>query len=428
MNNSQAQQTNQTPNQTQATLNRYHGFFALDKALSNSTPVLRLKKNEERRLLAGHLWVYSNEVDTRATPLGEFTAGSSVAIHTNRDQCIAMATVNPHSLICARVYSHRQDEQLDVDLLVRRLQAARDWRAQCYPEPFYRLVHGEGDWLPGLVIDRYGDLLVLQTNTLAMQMRLDAIVEALQQVFKPTGIYLRNTSGARNLEGLESESRVVDGTVPDTVQIIENGLKFEVPVKDGQKTGWFYDHRDNRQRLQSLCKGKRVLDAYCYLGAWGMNALAGGATEVVAIDSSESAIEGARKNAELNGYGDTWQGVQGDVSEVLKSMEAEKFDVVILDPPAFIQRAKDKRNGQQKYLSVNTAAAGLLSDGGLLVSGSCSHHLSSEALQKTVLQAGKRRHRGVQVVGTGGQGMDHPVHAAIAETAYLKVVYGRVIR
>jgi 23S rRNA (cytosine1962-C5)-methyltransferase len=407
------------------------GIIALlpsGQTLSDNTPVLRLKKNEERRLLAGHLWVYSNEVDTRTTPLGDFAPGSAVAVHTSRDQCIAMATINPHTLICARVYSHRVQEQLDTDLLVRRLQAARQWRDQCYPQPFYRLVHGEGDWLPGLVVDRFGDVLVVQTNTLAMQLRIDSIVEALQQVFSPAGIYLRNTSSSRQLEGLEMESRVVAGEVPDSVEIIENQLKFEVPLKAGQKTGWFYDHRDNRQRLQSLCSGKRVLDAYCYLGAWGMNALAGGASEVVAIDSSETAIASAGKNAALNGYGEKWQGVQGDVSEVLKSMDSEKFDVVILDPPAFIQRAKDKRNGQQKYLSVNTAAVGLLAEGGLLVSGSCSHHLSTEALQKTVLQAGKRRHRGVQVVGKGGQGMDHPVHAAIAETAYLKVVYGRVIQ
>ncbi len=395
--------------------------------MSNNTPVLKLKKNEERRLLAGHMWVYSNEVDTAASPLNAFDAGGQVAVHSSRDQFIGMAYVNPRSLICARVYSHQRDRAFDRELLVARLQAAQLWREQCYGDACYRLVHGEGDWLPGFVVDRFGDYLVVQANTAGAYQCLELLTDALQEVLKPAGILLKNTSATLSLEGLDSETKVLAGDVPETVTLKENGLTFNAMIRSGQKTGWFYDHRDNRLRLQSVCRGKRVLDAYSYLGGWGVNALAGGAASCVAIDSSGQALAGAEDNARLNGFASEWSGIEGDVSDVLKSLKSERFDVIVLDPPAFIQRAKDKRAGLQKYISVNALACGLLNEGGLLVSGSCSHHLTIDQLQKAVLQAGKGKGRSVQLVGNGGQGADHPVQAAIPETAYLKCVYGRVI-
>ncbi|MEM7257202.1 MAG: class I SAM-dependent rRNA methyltransferase [Pseudomonadota bacterium] len=396
--------------------------------MSINTPILRLKKNEERRLLAGHLWVYSNEVDTSVSPLTSFDTGAQVAVHTSRDQFIAMAYVNPRSLICARVYSHRRDQALDVGLLVSRLTAALQWRAQCYDNDCYRLVHGEGDWLPGLVVDRFGSHLVVQMNTAGMFQLIEPITEALQQVVAPQSILLKNSSATLSLEGLDAQTRVLAGEEVESVELQENGLTYRAPIRSGQKTGWFYDHRDNRLRLQSYCRGKRVLDAYSYLGGWGINALAGGADSCVAIDSSAQALAGAAENARINGFDSSWSGIEGDVSEVLKSLKSERFDVIVLDPPAFIQRAKDKRKGLQKYISINSLAAGLLNDGGLLVSGSCSHHLPVDQLQKAVLQAGKGKNRSVQLVGVGGQAADHPVQAAIPETAYLKCVLSRVVR
>ncbi len=396
---------------------------------AKSTKSLYLKKSEERRLLAGHLWVYSNEVDTAKSPLKECQSGDQVQVHSSRGKPIAMACVNPQSLICARVYSFKPGEALTERLIERRIAAALALRNAVYDQPCYRLVHGEGDWLPGVIIDRYGDYLVMQINTAGMQAVEEMLVAVLVRLLKPSGIYLRNSSPFRALEGLPQEDSLAFGEIPDTTTLVENGLNYEIPLKTGQKTGWFYDHRDNRLALQGFCKGKRVLDAYSYLGGWGMNALAGGADQVVAVDSSAAAVEGGQRNAALNGFADRWTGVKGDVAEVLKGLRdnGEQFDVVVLDPPAFIQRAKDKRRGIEKYRSVNSQAAGLLSRGGMLVSGSCSHHLTDAELQRAVLHAGRSRGFGVQVVARGHQGRDHPVHAAIPETEYLKAVFTRML-
>lgn len=393
-------------------------------------PMLVLKKNEERRLAAGHLWVYSNEVDKSKSPLKTFTAGEQVPVYSSRGKFIAMACVNSHSLICARVYSYRRSEFINQDLIKSRLATALALRDQCFDQPFYRLVHGEGDWLPGLVIDRYGEYLVLQTNTAGMDRELQVVVAALVELLSPAGIYLRNTSSSRELEGLESIAEKVHGDVPESTEIVENGIRYQIPLTSGQKTGWFYDHRDNRQTLQRFCSGKRVLDAYCYLGGWGMNALAAGASQVTAIDSSVAAIDGAQINARLNGFDDRWQGLRGDVSEQLRHLRqtSEKFDVVILDPPAFIKRAKDKKAGIEKYRSVNTLAMGLLNPGGMLVSGSCSYHLAESELQRVMLHSSQHAGRTLQILARGHQAIDHPVHAAIAETEYLKAVFARLIR
>jgi len=246
----------------------------------------------------------------------------------------------------------------------------------------------------------------------------------------PGGVYLRNNSAARELEGLASVVETAYGEVPETIEILENDIRYQIPLTSGQKTGWFYDHRDNRQTLQRFCKGKRVLDGYCYLGGWGMNALAAGATHVTAIDSSAAAIDGAENNARLNGFDDRWQGLRGDVSEQLRHLRqtSEKFDVVILDPPAFIKRAKDKKAGIEKYRSINALAMALLNPGGMLVSGSCSYHLTEGELQRVMLHSSQKAGRTLQILARGHQALDHPVHAAITETEYLKALFARLIR
>lgn len=397
---------------------------------ANSQRMLVLQKNEERRLAAGHLWVYSNEVDKTKSPLKSFAAGEQVPVYSHRGKFMAMACVNSHSLICARVYSYRRSELIDVDLIKARIATALALREQCFDQPFYRLVHGEGDWIPGLIIDRYGDYLVVQTNTAGMDQVLQSVVEALVELLSPAGIFVRNTSSSRALEGLDSVAETVHGEVPEVAEIVENGIRYEIPLTGGQKTGWFYDHRDNRNTLRRFCGGKRVLDAYCYLGGWGMNALAAGASNVTAIDSSAAAIEGAGNNARLNGFDDRWQGIRGDVSEQLRHLRqtAEKYDVVILDPPAFIKRAKDKKAGIEKYRSVNSLATGLLNPGGMLVSGSCSYHLTEGELQRAMLHSSQNAGRTLQILARGHQAIDHPVHAAIAETEYLKALFTRLVK
>ena len=398
---------------------------------SAALPKLYLKKNEERRLDAGHLWVYSNEVDIKKTPLKSIQAGTAVALYSQRGQFCGNAYVNPRSLICARVFSFREGQRLDKDLLTRRINAALALRDSLYDFPAYRLIHGEGDLLPGLVVDRYDSVLVVQLSTAGMQAIESDVIDALVECVKPSVVHVRSTSAIRELEGLERREETVFGALTDTVTIKENGLLFEVPVMQGQKTGWFYDHRDNRQLLQKVCKGKRVLDAFSYLGAWGINALAGGAAEVVAVDSSQSACDGASRNAKLNQFESKHTVVKSDVAEYLAKARddgTEKFDVIVLDPPAFIQRAKDKRNGTEKYRKINTLAARLLNPNGLLVSASCSHHLTEPDLQRVMLQSARSAGCGLQVLYRGHQGPDHPVHAAIPETEYLKTIFARLLR
>ncbi len=399
--------------------------------LDSNLPKLYLKKNEERRLDAGHLWVYSNEVDTKKTPLKDLPAGSAVALYSQRGQFCGNAYVNPRSLICARVFSFREGQALNKELLIRRIHAALKLRESLYEYPAYRLIHGEGDLLPGLVVDRFDSTLVVQISTAGMQLIESDVIEALVECLNPSGIHIRSTSAIRELEGLEPREETVHGTVPAVVHIKENGLGFDVPMKGGQKTGWFYDHRENRLLLQKYCHGKRVLDAFSYLGAWGINALAGGATEVVAIDSSQAACDGAVRNAQLNNFDESKYSVmKGDVADCLarlKEGSAQKFDIIVLDPPAFIQRAKDKRNGTEKYRKINSLAAKLLSENGLLVSASCSHHLNEADLQRVMLQSARSVGCGLQVLARGHQGPDHPVHAAIPETEYLKAIFARLI-
>ena len=350
-------------------------------------PGLVLGKNEERRLEAGHLWIFSNEVDTKRTPLTAIEPGAQVPLWSSRGKFLAMAGVNPHSLICARVYSYTRGEALDGALLGQRLQNALQLREAQFDKPFYRLVNAEGDWLPGLVVDRFDDHLVVQISTASMEALLDDILEQLQQLFKPVAIVLRNSVSIRELEQLPAYDKVAFGTVADPVTVIENGLRYQLSLEGGQKTGWYYDHRDSRHLLGSLAKDCRVLDACCFLGAWGLNALAGGAREVMAIDTSQSALDGAAANAELNGYGDRWQGEKGEVGAKLRALReaGERFDIVVLDPPAFIKRKKDRRSGVQKYRSINSLAVQLLKPGGTLVSCSCSHHLPAADLQNIVL-------------------------------------------
>jgi len=392
---------------------------------------LVLRRNEERRLQAGHLWVFSNEVDTGQTPLGEFEAGMAVAIHSSRDKYLGMATVNPHSLICARIYSYKRGSALDADLLRLRISTALQSRDALYEKPCYRLINAEGDWLPGLVVDRFGDALAVQISTAAMEARLEDILSVLVDLLSPRAIMLRNGSAIRELEQLPLYERLAHGESVSHIEIEENNLRYQIPFIDGQKTGWYFDHRDNRALLARMVSGKRVLDACCYLGAWGINALAGGAHSVTAIDSSQVALDGAASNATLNGYADQWQPLKGElVAQMRKLHESgERFDVVVLDPPAFIKRKKDRRSGIQKYQSANNLALKLLTPGGLLVSCSCSHHLAMAELQRLVQESarktGGQSSGKLQVIARRGQGLDHPLHPAIAETDYLKALFAR---
>ncbi|MEE9494206.1 MAG: class I SAM-dependent rRNA methyltransferase [Gammaproteobacteria bacterium] len=390
---------------------------------------LRLKKNEERRLRAGHLWVYSNEIDIAATPLKAFAAGQPVLIQAHNGKPLGTGYVNPNSLICARLVSRDHKYQLDRSLLIHRMKIALSLREQLFKDPFYRLVYAESDGLPGLVIDRYGDVFVLQCTTAGMDNMRDAILEALEKLFKPRAIILRNDSSIRKMEGLEQTVETL-GDLPEQVEIPENKSRFRVALEGSQKTGWFYDQRMNRQRLTNYIRGKRVLDVFSYVGAWGVQAAVHGAEQVFCVDSSATALTSLEENAAINNVADKVVTLQGDAFNALSQLrnEDEKFDVVILDPPAFIKRRKDSKAGEQAYHRINQLGMRLLARDGILVSASCSQQLAETQLQKIVLQDSRHLDRTLQIVERGHQGPDHPVHPAIPETAYLKALFCRLTR
>ena len=394
-----------------------------------SLPSLRLKANADRRLRAGHLWVYSNEIDVAATPLHGFAAGDQAILEAAGGKPLGVVAMSPNNLICARLLSRDVKHVLDKSLLVHRLNVALSLRERLFETPCYRLVYGDSDLLPGLVVDRFFDILVVQLASATMEAHKDDVVAALIQVLKPSGILFKNDSSARDAEGLQRYVETVYGEVPEWVALEENGVKFEAPVIDGQKTGWFYDHRMNRARLAPYVKGKRVLDLFSYIGGWGVQAAAFGASEVFCVDASGFALDGVERNAALNGVGENVTCVEGDAFAALRELKAaeERFDVVIADPPAFIKRKKDIKNGEAAYRRLNETAMRMLNKDGILVSASCSMHLDEDHLQNILLTSARHLDRNIQLLERGAQGPDHPVHLAIAETRYIKSLTVRLL-
>lgn len=398
--------------------------------MTDSTlPALQLKRGEDRRLRAGHLWVFSNEIDVAKTPLTAFTPGDAVQVLDGSGKPLGTGYVNPSTLIAARLVD-RGGHALDASLIVHRLNVALALRERLYPgAPFYRLAFGESDGLPGLVLDRFGDILVGQTTTAGMERLKPQIVDAVRKVLDPAAMIWKNDGGARALESLPSEVEVAFGAIDGPLRVEEGGLTFEVDALGGQKTGWFYDQRDNRARLDRYVAGRRVLDMFSYVGAWGVRAAARGAREVLCVDSSTTALEQAMVNATLNGVGDRVRTEQGDAFEVLKSLREarERFDVVIVDPPAFIKRRKDFKEGALAYRRLNEMAMQVLERDGLLVSCSCSQLFSRDVLVHTLLQGSRHLDRNLLMLEQGRQGPDHPVLPAIPETDYLKAIFARVL-
>ena len=388
-------------------------------------PALRLKRNEDRRLHAGHLWVFSNEVDTRQTSLTKFKAGELVRVLAHNDRALGLAYVNPNSLISARMLSTWRVP--DAGWFAERIHIALALRERLYAEPYYRVVYGEPDGLPGLVIDRYGRQCVVQIGTAGMEMLKAEIQAAVIQVLKCDALLFKNDSGARAQEGLPSYVETGFGSFDELGQVVEDDLTFSVPIALGQKTGWFFDQAANRRALvKYVRKGSRVLDVFSYVGAWGVRAANAGATSVVCVDSSALALELATKNGERNGL--TVSARKGDAFDVLEALANEdgRFDVVIVDPPAFAKRRKDLPKALAAYKRLNQLAMQLLAEDGILVSCSCSYHVSAEDLQDAINKAARACEKHVQILEFGGQAPDHPVHPAIPETHYLKAYFCRV--
>jgi 23S rRNA (cytosine1962-C5)-methyltransferase len=397
--------------------------------VGSQLPILRLKRGEDRRLRAGHLWVFSNEVDNDATPLTDIAAGATVRVMSERDVFLGYAYVNPHALICARILSRSPVNPPDQSLLEHRIKVALALRERLYSAPYYRLVFGESDGLPGLVLDRYGDTIVGQIATAGMEAMRPRIEAAVVNVLNVRTLVWKNDGGARELESLARQVLAPIGKLPEELKIVESGLPFSVPFAAVQKTGWFYDQSLNREQWRRMISpGARVLDVCSYAGAWAIAALTRGAGEALCVDASEAALNVATRNAAANGV--TINTQRGDMFEVLDELvrRGERFDAIVLDPPAFIKRKKDIPRGQAAYRKLNQIAMRLLERDALLVSCSCSYHLAADELRGLIQAATRQSSRFAQVLYSGGQAPDHPIHPAIPETQYLKAFFCRVTR
>jgi 23S rRNA (cytosine1962-C5)-methyltransferase len=366
-----------------------------ESGIAAELPALRLRRNEDRRIQAGHLWVFSNEVDIQQTPLTRFTAGSLVRVLAHNDRALGLAYVNPKSLISARMLGTWKVP--NTAWFAGRMRIALALRERLYADPYYRLVYGESDGLPGVIIDRYGTRCVVQIGTAGMEALKPQIHEALAQVLELDALLFKNDSGAREMEGLPS---YVESALGD-VGAIGSVVKY-------------------------VRRGARVLDVFSYAGAWGVRAAHAGAAEVLCVDSSAAALELAVSNAARNSLELAVR--KGDAFEVLESLAKEnaRFDVIIIDPPAFAKRRKDLPKALAAYKRLNQLAMRLLSDDAILVSCSCSYHVSAEELQDAIAKAARATDKHLQILEFGGQSPDHPVHPAIPETRYLKAYFCRV--
>ena len=386
-------------------------------------PRLFLNSGADRRIGHGHPWAYSNEIrmDAAAKAL---PPGGLVRLCRADGKALATGTFNPHSLIAFRRLGEEADTVVDRGFLAGRLRRALALRERLFAEPFYRLVHAEADGLPGLIVDRFGEVLAVQANTAGFEKLLPVLLEALDEVFAPRAIVLRNDTPARRMEGLDGYVKVAKGDLEGPVAVRENGLTFFADPLAGQKTGWFFDQRDNRAFVARLAKGLRALDVYSYGGGFGVAAAAAGATAVAIVDSSDGALDLARRAAEANGVADRCRLVRNDAFRELERLGqvGEKFGLVCCDPPAFVKSKKDLKAGLKGYRKLAGLAAPLVQAGGFLFIASCSHNVGMAELLEEVAIGIQRAGRGGRLIRQAWAAPDHPVHPHLPETAYLKAL------
>ena len=386
-------------------------------------PVVMLQPGGHRRAERGHPWIYSNEIamDAAAKAL---PAGTLVTLRRADERPFGVATFNPHTLIAARLLDRDTGRAIDRRFFTRRLERALRLRDRLYPAPHYRLVHAEADGLPGLVVDRFGGVLVVQANTAGMDRLLPVIIDALQGLLSPAAVVLRNDSPARALEGLPLESGLALGTVDGPVSLDENGTLFLADVLTGQKTGWFYDQRDNRAFIAGLASGARVLDLYCYAGGFSVMAAQRGAASVLGIDRSEPALALAAEAASRNGVSDSCEFRRAEVFAEAAALagQGERFDIVIADPPPFARSKRDVPAALRGYRKLTRLAAQLTAPGGFLFLASCSYNVGAEEFAEAVRHGLGDAGRFGRILQSAGAAPDHPVHPALPESAYLKAL------
>lgn len=396
-----------------------------------SEAIVTLKKGEGRMLKSGGLWIFDNEI---ASILGSFEDGDIVAVHDFDGYGLGKGFINRNSKIRVRMMTRNRHQEIDEAFLKMRVQEAWDYRKKVSDTGSCRVIFGEADFLPGLVVDKFSDVLVVQSLALGIDRLKDQIVELLKEVLaadgiKIRGVYERSDAKVRRQEGMELYKGFIGEAFDTNVEIEENGVRYMVDVKDGQKTGFFLDQKYNRKAIQHLCKDAKVLDCFTHTGSFALNAGYGGAKEVTGVDASELAVEQATLNSKLNGMEDRVKFICRDVFELLPELEekGEKFDVVILDPPAFAKSRNSVKNAVKGYREINLRAMKLVRDGGFLATCSCSHFMTYELFTQTIHQAARNVHKRLRQVEYRTQAPDHPILWAAEESYYLKFYVFQVV-
>lgn len=396
-----------------------------------SEAIVTLKKGEGRMLKSGGLWIFDNEI---ASILGSFEDGDIVAVHDFDGYGLGKGFINRNSKIRVRMMTRNRHQEIDEAFLKMRVQEAWDYRKKVSDTGSCRVIFGEADFLPGLVVDKFSDVLVVQSLALGIDRLKDQIVEQLKEVLaadgiKIRGVYERSDAKVRRQEGMELYKGFIGEPFDTNVEIEENGVRYMVDVKDGQKTGFFLDQKYNRKAIQHLCKDAKVLDCFTHTGSFALNAGYGGAKEVTGVDASELAVEQAILNSKLNGMEDRVKFICRDVFELLPELEekGEKFDVVILDPPAFTKSRNSVKNAVKGYREINLRAMKLVRDGGFLATCSCSHFMTYELFTQTIHQAARNVHKRLRQVEYRTQAPDHPILWAAEESYYLKFYVFQVV-
>jgi len=388
----------------------------------NNYPVLKVKKNHDIRIINGSPWIFSNEIEN-FSELKNLSPGSLVKISLSKSENFAIGYFNLKTLISARILSYNFQENIDQDFFEKKFLTALALRKKYYSKPFYRLIHSEGDFLPGLVIDRFESIFVCQISTAGMENFNNLIISSLVKIFgEDITIILKNDIKSRSIEGLENKIEIIYGKLENNENfIIENDLKFKINITNGQKTGWFYDQRINREYVSKISKDLNVLDAFCYVGGFGVNAIKGQAKKVVFVDSCEKSINLAKTNCNLLENNVITSFHHQKVFDYLEqNADNEKFDLIILDPPAFIKSKKDYYSGLKGYEKLVKLSLKLLNNNSLIILNSCSHNVSVDDLIKTFKDACYKNHKKAKLIRSFGADIDHPIHLSLQENEYLK--------
>ena len=397
-----------------------------------SFAVVTLKKGEGRMLKSGGAWIFDNEIDS---VLGEFDDGDIVLVHDFDGYPMGRGCINRHSKIRVRMLTRNIDQEIDEEFFRKRLKDAWEYRKKTVDTSSCRIVFGEADFLPGMVIDKFSDVLVFQALALGIDRYKELLIELLREILledgiRIRGVYERSDAKEREKEGLKKVKGFLGEEFDTNVEIVENGVRYIVDVKDGQKTGFFLDQKYNRLAIQKLCKNAKVLDCFTHTGSFALNAGIAGAESVLGVDASDLAVNQARENADLNGLSDRVKFISRDVFELLPELEkqGEKYDVVILDPPAFTKSRSSIKNAVKGYREINLRGMKLVKDGGFLATCSCSHFMDYELFTKTIAQAAKNVHVRLRQVEFRTQSPDHPILWAADESYYLKFYIFQVCR